>query len=92
MGETLGWVVNVRPRDGFAAVFVPAWLTRLLGGLQIIMILWTTFEITILAFPTYQPLTALNMNYSSVITLGILALSLVWYYASAKNRYTGPLT
>lgn len=30
------------------------------------------------------------MNYSAVITIGIMILSFIWYYASARKRYTGP--
>ncbi|KAL7417927.1 APC amino acid permease [Mrakia frigida] len=74
-------------------VFVPGpfYMGETLGWIvNIIMVLWTAFECIILSFPTYQPLDPNNMNYSSVITVGVMVLSFVWYYVSAKKRYTGP--
>lgn len=40
--------------------------------------------------PTVHPVTAKTFNYSWVITLGVLLLSLIWFYARAHKTYTGP--
>jgi len=53
-------------------------------------IIWTAFICIIFCFPTVKPVTALNMNYASVITVGVMFLSLVWYFADAHRHYKGP--
>ncbi|KAJ6630135.1 amino acid permease [Mycena sp. CBHHK59/15] len=53
-------------------------------------ILWTLFVCVIFSFPTIRPVTKLNMNYASVITIGVLFLSLVWYFLDAHKHYSGP--
>ncbi|QRV98349.1 amino acid permease [Ceratobasidium sp. AG-Ba] len=53
-------------------------------------ILWTIFVAIILALPTLRPVTKLNMNYASVITVGVMVCSLAWYFAGARKHYHGP--
>ncbi|KAG9074699.1 hypothetical protein FRC06_010516, partial [Ceratobasidium sp. 370] len=53
-------------------------------------IIWTIFVAIILAFPTVRPVTKLNMNYASVITVGVMFCSLVWYFSGARKHYHGP--
>ncbi|KAG9103315.1 hypothetical protein FRC07_010027, partial [Ceratobasidium sp. 392] len=53
-------------------------------------IVWTIFVAIILAFPTVRPVTQLNMNYASVITIGVMVCSLAWYFAGARKHYHGP--
>lgn len=53
-------------------------------------ILWTIFVAIILALPTIMPVTKLNMNYASVITVGVMFCSLVWYFFGARKHYHGP--
>lgn len=48
------------------------------------------FEVIILAFPSVKPITALNMNYSSVITVGVMVCSGIWYICGARKHYHGP--
>ncbi|KAG8678067.1 hypothetical protein FRC08_018090 [Ceratobasidium sp. 394] len=55
-----------------------------------ICILWSLFITIILAFPTIRPVTMRNMNYASIITLGVLFGSFVWYFAGARKYYHGP--
>lgn len=40
--------------------------------------------------PTLRPVTALNMNYASVITVGVMMLAGLWYLVSARKYYDGP--
>lgn len=58
--------------------------------INIIMVSWTVFECIILAFPTIQPITALNFNYASVITVGVMVLSGIWYVLGGRRHYHGP--
>ncbi|KAJ9102235.1 hypothetical protein QFC19_004779 [Naganishia cerealis] len=57
---------------------------------NIIMVSWTVFECIILAFPTIQPITAQNFNYASVITIGVMILSGIWYALGGRRHYHGP--
>lgn len=57
-----------------------------------VAIIWTTFEVCILIMPTIYPVTALNMNYSSIITVGVMLLAGLWYAVSARHYYDGPRT
>jgi hypothetical protein len=43
---------------------------------NIICIAWTLFVSVLFSLPTYFPVTAENMNYASVITVGVIVLSL----------------
>ncbi|KAG5652586.1 hypothetical protein H0H81_004461 [Sphagnurus paluster] len=55
-----------------------------------ICIVWTLFICVIFSLPTIRPVTADNMNYASVITIGVLVLSGVWYILGAHRHYIGP--
>ncbi|KAJ6463398.1 APC amino acid permease [Mycena sanguinolenta] len=57
---------------------------------NIACISWTCFVCVIFSFPTVKPVTALDMNYASVITIGVMFLSLVWYFLDAHKHYKGP--
>ncbi|KIJ60931.1 hypothetical protein HYDPIDRAFT_42996 [Hydnomerulius pinastri MD-312] len=51
---------------------------------------WTLFVVVIFSLPTVFPVTRENMNYASVITVGVVVLSGVWYILSAHRHYHGP--
>jgi amino acid transporter len=51
---------------------------------------WTLFVCVIFSLPTVFPVTKINMNYASVITVGVVFLSGVWYILSAHRHYHGP--
>ncbi|KAJ7160934.1 amino acid permease [Mycena filopes] len=57
---------------------------------NITCITWTLFVCVIFSFPTVRPITKLNMNYASVITVGVMFLSLAWYFLDAHRHYKGP--
>lgn len=40
--------------------------------------------------PINYPVTALNMNYSWVITVAVMLLAGLWYWLSARKYYDGP--
>lgn len=51
---------------------------------------WTLFVCVIFSFPTVVPVTADNMNYASVITVGVMVLAGLWYLVEGHRRYQGP--
>jgi len=55
-----------------------------------ICISWTLFVCVIFSIPTNLPVTDLNMNYASVITVGVIVFAYVWYFAAAQKHYKGP--
>ncbi|KJA17855.1 hypothetical protein HYPSUDRAFT_205831 [Hypholoma sublateritium FD-334 SS-4] len=53
-------------------------------------IVWTLFICVIFSLPTVMPVTPENMNYASVITVGVIALAFAWYVLGAHKFYVGP--
>ncbi|KAK6438143.1 hypothetical protein LTR95_005657 [Oleoguttula sp. CCFEE 5521] len=51
---------------------------------MIFVIFWSVW-------PPETPVTASTMNYSVVVTGGVMILSAIWYYVRAKKIYRGPL-
>jgi choline transport protein len=51
---------------------------------MIFVIFWSVW-------PPETPVTASTMNYSVVVTGGIMILSAIWYFVKARKVYTGPL-
>ncbi|KAI5468128.1 amino acid/polyamine transporter I [Mariannaea sp. PMI_226] len=58
--------------------------------INIIAVTWIAFEIVLFTMPTALPVTAVSMNYASVVLVGFLAISAVWYVVYARKVYTGP--
>lgn len=63
------------------------------GGMviNIIAILWLIFAMIFSTFPSFQPVTAQNMNYSTVVLAGWVAGGAVYYFLVAKKVYNGPV-
>lgn len=57
---------------------------------NLIMVVWTAFEVVILCFPSYKPITAQTFNYAAPITVGVMLLSGLWYLLHAHRFYSGP--
>jgi len=55
-------------------------------------ILWTLFVCVIFSMPTIMPVTKDNMNYASVITIGVIVIAGFWYLISARHHYHGPIS
>jgi len=53
-------------------------------------ILWTLFVCVVFSIPTILPVAKLNMNYASVIIIGVVIFAYVWYFTTAHKHYTGP--
>jgi len=56
---------------------------------NVICIVWTLFVSVLFSLPTYFPVTAENMNYASVITVGVIVFSL---YVPPSSASFGILT
>nr|XP_031858496.1 uncharacterized protein CI109_006141 [Kwoniella shandongensis]KAA5525568.1 hypothetical protein CI109_006141 [Kwoniella shandongensis] len=86
-------VVSRRIFDGHSEVKFspgPFFMGRWGYAVNVIMFFWTLFEVTILAFPATYPLTWNTFNYSAPITIAVMVLSLIWYFAHGKRYYDGP--
>jgi hypothetical protein len=57
-----------------------------------VAITWVIFISVVLFFPPSKPITATNMNYAICIAAFIMAVSMTWWFVSAKHKYTGPRT
>lgn len=51
---------------------------------MIFVIFWSVW-------PTVTPVDAESMNYSVVVTGGVVILSMIWYFVKARHVYRGPL-
>lgn len=67
---------------------VPGWLGTLNN---IYACLYMIFVIFWSVWPPETPVSASTMNYSIVVTGGVIILSMVWYFIRGKNEYRGPL-
>ncbi|KAN0095828.1 Amino acid/polyamine transporter I [Hyaloscypha variabilis] len=57
---------------------------------NVVALVWITFEVVLFSMPTALPVTAITMNYASVVFVGFLAISAVWYFVYARRVYKGP--
>ncbi|KAF8508070.1 amino acid/polyamine transporter I [Gautieria morchelliformis] len=78
--------VNFKPGPFYMGDGLLGWAAN------IICTSWVCFVCVIFSFPNIVPVTALNMNYASVITLGVVFLSLVWYFLGGRKHYKGPVS
>jgi len=79
-------VINAR------LVWGPFRLPGLLGTINnLYACCYMVFVIFWSVWPPATPVTAATMNYSVVVTGGVMLLSAVWYYVRAKDVYKGPL-
>lgn len=79
-------VVNAR------LIWGPFHLPRILGIVNnLYACCYMVFVIFWSVWPPSTPVTASTMNYSVVVTGGVMILSGIWYYVRAKDVYKGPL-
>lgn len=55
-----------------------------------IAVCWIGFEVVLFSMPTALPVTAISMNYASVVLVGFMAMSAAWYFVYARKVYKGP--
>ncbi|WFD29838.1 polyamine transporter tpo5 [Malassezia sp. CBS 17886] len=98
LGMDMSYLVPIVSRQIFAnhpdVMFEPGPFTLGKGlfgrAVNMIAIVWTLFECTVLCFPTAMPYDQNTFNYSWVIMFGVLLLSSVWYVVYAHRHYHGP--
>ena len=63
------------------------------GGILVnsIAIVWLIFAMLFSTFPNFQPVTAQNMNYSTVVLAGWVLGGALYYLLRAMKVYTGPV-
>jgi amino acid transporter len=57
---------------------------------NIISMLYLSYTTIFMVFPPYQPVTAENMNYSSLIFGAVLIFSAVYWVCAGRRQFTGP--
>ena len=55
-----------------------------------IAVAWIGFELVLFSMPTALPVTAVTMNYSSVVLVGFGVIAAVWYVVHSRTAYKGP--
>ncbi|KAF8512942.1 APC amino acid permease [Hysterangium stoloniferum] len=78
--------VQFKPGPFYMGDGLLGWVTN------IICCSWVCFVCVIFSFPNIIPVTKENMNYASVITVGVVAFSLVWYFLGGRRHYKGPVS
>lgn len=59
---------------------------HLLGTtLNVLALLWISFELVLFSMPSILPVTAVSMNYASVVFVGLTALAAIWYVVYARK-------
>lgn len=53
---------------------------------------WTALAIPLFCMPTFSAVTLEDMNYASVVFVGFVTVSAVWYWAWGHKNYSGPPT
>lgn len=53
---------------------------------------WTALAIPLFSMPTFSAVTLEDMNYASVVFVGFVAISAVWYWVWGHKNYSGPPT
>jgi choline transport protein len=59
--------------------------------LNVVAILWLLLAMVFSTFPSYEPVTAQNMNYSIVVMGGWLFIGIVYFAVWGRKAYSGPL-
>ncbi|KAJ5946710.1 hypothetical protein N7454_003549 [Penicillium verhagenii] len=68
------------------------WTCGMVAGsfFNIVALAWIAFELVLFSMPTALPVTPVSMNYASVVFVGFMAISAVWYVVYARKNYKGP--
>ncbi|KAG9769434.1 Choline transport protein [Exophiala dermatitidis] len=64
-----------------------------LGGTiaNVFAVMWLLLAMVFSTFPSYEPVTPQNMNYSIVVLVGWVAAGAVYYFFRGRKVYTGPV-
>lgn len=53
---------------------------------NVVAVAWIVFELILFSMPTALPVTEVSMNYASVVLVGLISLSGIWYAISGRKR------
>lgn len=57
---------------------------------NVVSLVYIVVTVVFFCFPFVMPVTVHNMNYTSVITVGLMGLVALWWSYRARHEYTGP--
>ncbi|KAL4881752.1 amino acid/polyamine transporter I [Aspergillus karnatakaensis] len=57
---------------------------------NVVALLWTCLAVPLFSMPTYMEVTTETMNYASVVLVGFVAISAIWYWVWGHSNYAGP--
>jgi hypothetical protein len=92
IGLYIAYAIPILLRQ-FAPDFKPgpwrlgAW-SRPIGWIAVI---WVAFVSVLFMLPTATPITLTNFNYTPVVVLGVIVLVTIWWLASARFWFKGPI-
>jgi amino acid transporter len=69
----------------------PFYMGKSLGMVvNIISLIYILVTVIFFCFPLVMPATIQNMNYTSVITVGLMTLTALWWFIRGRSEYRGP--
>ncbi|CAG8888272.1 unnamed protein product [Penicillium egyptiacum] len=69
----------------------PFYMGQKLGmAVNIVSLMYILVTVIFFCFPLVLPATVQNMNYTSVIVVGLMVLTAFWWFFRAKRQYHGP--
>ncbi|KAJ5407665.1 Amino acid/polyamine transporter I [Penicillium cosmopolitanum] len=69
----------------------PFFMGRKLGmAVNILSLAYILVTVVFFCFPQVMPVSAQNMNYTSVITVGLMTLVSIWWFIRGRTQYRGP--
>ncbi|KAJ5109796.1 Amino acid/polyamine transporter I [Penicillium argentinense] len=69
----------------------PFYMGKHLGmAVNIVSLLYILVTVIFFCFPLVMPATVQNMNYTSVITVGLMTLTALWWFVRGKSEYRCP--
>lgn len=83
--------ISLSMLHGRREVSAARWNCGKLGWvLNSIAVVWIFCELILFSMPTVLPVTAVTMNYASVVLCGFGAIAATWYVIHARKVYQGP--
>jgi choline transport protein len=69
----------------------PFYMGKTLGMVvNILSLVYIIVTVIFFCFPFIMPASVQNMNYTSVITVGLMALTALWWFVRGRTEYRGP--
>jgi len=69
----------------------PFYMGKNLGMVvNVVSLVYIIVTVIFFCFPFVMPATVQNMNYTSVITVGLMTLTALWWFVRGKTEYRGP--